>query len=309
MRERLARVLTTMPKNLDKMKIVKGAGVGSGIGALAALLLSSKRNRLRNTIISASIGGLLGGYLPILRYNAETEVGGHYTDENPDHYDPKKLVKSLNKDKKEVVFYVSGAGKSPSKRNVGTSDLTRKNNVFTFSWADGDKLAKVIKAIPKDYDVRVVAHSAGGTILSHLDDAERDIKSVDLLDPVDLSPYGLRNLLSIKYKKPDNIKSMLTHIPETAINIESAASTNADKYTNRNPFRVMFNVAGSRRVVHPGDSHSLDKSGLRLTERILANFNQADFDRYLKLLRTMDRSGHSMFLSTKNDGSSVGGNS
>lgn len=279
---RMLRVLTTFPKNIDKGRLVGYSAAGGASAALLTALLA-KKNKLKKSIIAGVLGSLFGGGLAVLRHNAESEAGGHYSNKNPEYYDPKKINKYIDPKIKDVVFYVAGAG------DKAAQDIVQpKNNMFLFNWADGNNLAKAIDAVPADHDVRVVAHSAGGTAFNYLDRVSRNIKSVDLLDAVDLSPTGLRNIFKIPYKKPTNIGRLFNHLPATAFDPSLPRDAVADKYVDTNPFRILNRVSADKTVIHDYDNHSMNKSGLRLTARLLADMSADSRLKYIELLRNLD---------------------
>lgn len=270
-----ARILSTatrIPKNLDKGSLLKYILAGSGLAALiTALATKNKDKRMRNAIIAAVIGGGLGAYTNVLKHNIVTEMGGHF-DEDPDYYDPKKLVSKLNPKNKDVLLYVTGA--SDRRGGHKKSDIVEAENAFKFAYGDTKKLTEAINAIPKDYDVSVVGHSAGGgTVLQALRKLERKVNKAVLLDAVDLDPLSVVATKLSSTKKNKNVDKLINFVPSN-YNKPAAKGlklSDSDYWVGKNPLRIGVLQGADENITVEGDDHSMNSTGLRWEDEVQAS--------------------------------------
>ena len=268
---RIVSTATRIPKNLDKGSLAKYTLAGSGLAALiTALATKNKDKKLRNALIAALIGGGVGAYASVLKHNIVTEMGGHF-DKDPDYYDPKKLVAKLDPKNKKVLFYVMGAS---DQRGGHKSDETpSEGNAFKFAYGDTKKLVQAINSVPKDYDVSVVGHSAGGgTVLQALRKLKRKVNNAVLLDAVDLDPVNVLATKLSSTKKPKNVDKLFNFIPSNynAPATIGLSSSDADYWVGKNPLRIGVLNGADENITVDKDNHSMASTGLRWNGKVSA---------------------------------------
>jgi pimeloyl-ACP methyl ester carboxylesterase len=264
--KRILSTATRVPKNLDKGSLAKYTLVGSGLGALlAALATKDKNNRLRNALIAALIGGGVGAYTNIFKHNIVTEMGGHY-DEDPDYYDPKKLISKLNPEQKKVLFYVMGA--SDRRGGHKKSEAKTEDNAFKFAYGDTKKLVNAINSVPAGYEVNVVGHSAGGgTVLQALRKLQRKVDKAVLLDAVDLDPISALQTKLSGTRRNKNVGRLINMLPGN-YNLEpkrGLTMSDSDFWVGKNPLRVGVINGADENITVEGDDHSMESTGLRMS--------------------------------------------
>lgn len=262
--KRIWSAATRMPKNLDKGSLLKYTLTSSGLAALiAALATKDKNKKIRNALIAAAIGGGLGAYANVLKHNIVTEMGGHF-DENPDYYDPKKLISKLDPKDKKVLLYVMGA--SDQRRGHKVSEDKTGPNAFKFAYGDTKHLIRAINSIPSDYEVDVVGHSAGGgTVLQALRKLKRKVDSAVLLDAVDLDPLSVLATKLSSGKKPKNVDKLFNFVPANynAPMKKGLKISDSDFWVGKNPLRIGVLNGADENITVEGDDHSMFKTGLR----------------------------------------------
>lgn len=283
--KQLGRVLTTVPRNIDKKSLATWALAGGGI-ALTAALLSSRKNRLRNALVATAAGTALGGYANLVLDNIRTEAGGHWRND-PDYYNTDTLLAKAKQryeatGSKDVVLYVDGSKDTPG----GVVYSEEKGAPFIYRWGDGEQLGEAMKTLKSaGYNPRVVSHSSGGTaVFDAMDRLGKEFNptSVDLLDPVDFNVIRQVKRLFADKSEP---RAGWRHHMAGRRNVHSNPTTwsqHSDNYSNTwvrfNPFLVRSTLPGFRGITHPEHNHGFRGLGLRYEDvnsmdSMLANIN------------------------------------
>lgn len=276
--QRLKNIFLSIPKNLNTKEALKSSAVVGGLSALAAAILSSKKNKLRNAAIAGVVGSAGGFYSDLVRQNIMREMYGRFS-EDPTWYNPDSLLSDVKRKKLDrVLLYVTGAANTPGgSLATDTPDIEadRDRGVYHYAWGDGDKLAAgAKKLISEGIPVDIIAHSAGGTAaldaLQILGEDRARLNSVNLLDPVDFNlGRNFLRWLGLLYNYDKDKLNM--HIPLTRthdINIGKVlpeaykAARDADKWVTNNPLVIFDDLPGANYIVH-NDHHGMHTTGLR----------------------------------------------